>query len=116
MFLWLLNVFALGGTPKQFAIIGNKNTGETLIEYSVNQALNAAKDIYSIDKIIFITNPKTEERFINLFGNDVWSKTDTIFEFIQQDFDETTIASGEHVEQCVLYKTCRSTIYSFERR
>ena len=79
-----------GGTPKQFAIIGNKNTGETLIEYSVNQALNAAKDICSIDKIIFITNPKTEERFINLFGNDVWSKTDTIFEFIQQDFDETT--------------------------
>ena len=38
-----------GGNPKQFAIIGNKETGETLIEYSINQALKAAENICSID-------------------------------------------------------------------
>ena len=79
-----------GGTPKQFAIIGNKETGETLIEYSVNQALKAAKNICSINKIIFITNPKTEEQFKNLFNNELWMNSKTKFEYIQQDFDQAT--------------------------
>ena len=41
-----------GGKPKQMAIIGPNN--ETLIEYSVNQAINSC----NFNEIIFITNPK----------------------------------------------------------
>jgi len=76
-----------GGNPKQFAIVGTKPRCETLIEYSVNQALEAAKNICSIDKIIFITNPKTEQRFKNIFNGRSWWGCDTVFEYIQQDFD-----------------------------
>lgn len=78
-----------GGSPKQFAIVGNRETGETLIEYSVNQALKAAKNICSIDKIIFITNPNTEQGFKNIFNGRSWWDCDTVFEYIQQDFDQT---------------------------
>ena len=49
-----------GGKPKQMAIIGPNN--ETLIEYSINQAIKNP-----FDKIVFITNQKTEELFINIF-------------------------------------------------
>lgn len=79
-----------GGNPKQFAIIGNRETGETLIEYSVNQVLEAAKNICSIDKIVFITNPKTEQRFKNLFNGRSWWSCDVVFEYVQQNFDQTT--------------------------
>ena len=41
-----------GGKPKQLAKVGPNN--ETLIEYSVNQALKQ-----KFNKIYFITNPKT---------------------------------------------------------
>lgn len=51
-----------GGQPKQMAQVGPKN--ETLIEYSVNQAL---KNNFS--KLVFITNPKTEKLFRDIFGD-----------------------------------------------
>ena len=51
-----------GGNPKQMAKVGPNDM--TLIEYSVIQALNA-----KFSKIIFITNPKTENLFINIFGS-----------------------------------------------
>ena len=51
-----------GGRPKQMAKIGPNN--ETLIEYSVNQALKQ-----KFNKIYFITNPKTELLFRNIFKN-----------------------------------------------
>ena len=41
-----------GGNPKQMAKVGPNN--ETLIEFSVNQALRC-----NFNKLIFITNPKT---------------------------------------------------------
>ena len=43
-----------GGNPKQMAIVGPNN--ETLIEYSLNQALTC-----KFSKIIFITTQKTEK-------------------------------------------------------
>jgi len=51
-----------GGKPKQMAKVGPNDM--TLIEYSIKQALNA-----NFSKIIFITNPKTENLFINIFGS-----------------------------------------------
>jgi len=51
-----------GGTPKQFAKIGPN--GETLIEYSVNQALKM-----QFSQIHFIVGEKTEKLIKNLFGN-----------------------------------------------
>lgn len=51
-----------GGKPKQFAKVGPNN--ETLIEYSVNQAL---KQPFSA--LYFICNPKTEIEFRKTFGN-----------------------------------------------
>ena len=50
-----------GGRPKQMARVGPNN--ETLIEYSVNQALTQ-----NFSKLIFITNPKTEHLFKEIFG------------------------------------------------
>lgn len=75
-----------GGKPKQFAIIGEK---ETLIEYSVNEAIKAAENICSLNKIIFITNPKTEHGFKEIFDNDDWSKCGIAFDYVQQEFDTT---------------------------
>lgn len=49
-----------GGTPKQLVKVGPNN--ETLIEYSVNQALTC-----NFTKLVFITNQNTEQHFINLF-------------------------------------------------
>lgn len=51
-----------GGKPKQLEKVGPNE--ETLIEYSLNQAL---KNNFS--EIIFITNINTENFFINLFSN-----------------------------------------------
>jgi len=51
-----------GGRPKQMAKVGPNN--ESLIEYSVNQALKQ-----NFNKLIFITNPKTEHLFKKIFGN-----------------------------------------------
>lgn len=50
-----------GGRVKQFAKVGPN--GETLIEYSINQALEAG-----FDKIIFIVGDKTEDSFREMFG------------------------------------------------
>lgn len=49
-----------GGQPKQMATVGPK--GETLIEYSVNQALEN-----DFKQLVFITNPKTEHLFREIF-------------------------------------------------
>lgn len=70
-----------GGTLKQMAIINSKN--ETLIEYSVNQALN---DKTNFTKLIFITNPKTEQLYVDIFGENY---KNTPVEYIQQTFDPT---------------------------
>lgn len=51
-----------GGKIKQFARVGPE--GETLIEYSIKQALNAG-----FEKIIFIVGEKTELHFKEMFGN-----------------------------------------------
>lgn len=51
-----------GGEVKQFARIGPE--GETLIEYSLNQAIPAG-----FTKIIFIVGEKTEKQFLEMFGD-----------------------------------------------
>jgi choline kinase len=51
-----------GGNPKQFAQVGP--SGETLIEYSVIQALEN-----NFKELIFITNKKTQHLFETLFKN-----------------------------------------------
>ena len=50
-----------GGKIKQFARVGP--SGETLIEYSINQAVNAGAD-----RIVFIVGDKTEKPFKEKFG------------------------------------------------
>jgi UTP-glucose-1-phosphate uridylyltransferase len=50
-----------GGKPKPLTKVGPNN--ETLIEYSVNQAIKSG-----YKEIIFITNSKTEQSFKDLFG------------------------------------------------
>lgn len=52
-----------GGKIKQFAEVGPN--GETLIEYSLDQALKTG----GFDKIIFVVGNKTEEPFKTKFGN-----------------------------------------------
>lgn len=51
-----------GGKIKQFAKVGPN--GETLIEYSVNQAINEG-----VEKIVFVVGEKTEQGFKEMFGN-----------------------------------------------
>ncbi len=51
-----------GGEVKQFARVGLNN--ETLIEYSLNQALKS-----DFSKIIFIVGDKTEDGFKKMFGD-----------------------------------------------
>ena len=65
-----------GGNPKQMAKVGPNNM--TLIEYSINQALKVP-----FSKIIFITNPKTENLFIDLFGKK-YNNIDVYY--LQQEF------------------------------
>ncbi len=48
--------------PKQLEKVGPNN--ETLIEYSINQAVGIP-----LDKIVFITHKKTEIKFKNIFGD-----------------------------------------------
>jgi choline kinase len=69
-----------GGRPKQMAKVGPNN--ETLIEYSVNQAL-----LSDFSEIIFITNPRTEQLFMNIFGDEYKNKP---VKYIQQRYDTTT--------------------------
>ncbi len=66
-----------GGKIKQFAKVGPNE--ETLIEYSINQAINAG-----IDNIIFIVGEKTEKPFRELFG-DTYKKKPV--EYAKQTFD-----------------------------
>lgn len=68
-----------GGRPKQMAKVGPNN--ETLIEYSVNQALKQ-----KFSKLIFITNPKTEYLFKEIFG-DRYLDTDVLY--IEQYYDKS---------------------------
>lgn len=53
-----------GGRIKQFAVVGPK--GETLIEYSLDQALKTN----AFDKIVFVVGNKTEIPFKEKFGNE----------------------------------------------
>ena len=66
-----------GGKIKQFAKVGVN--GETLIEVSIQQALNAG-----FDKIIFIVGEKTESPFKEMFRNNY--KNTPIF-YAKQTFD-----------------------------
>lgn len=65
------------GKPKQMAKVGPNN--ETLIEYSVKQALTC-----NFSKVIFITNPITENLFVNIFGN-IYNNIP--IEYIEQKYD-----------------------------
>ena len=67
-----------GGKAKAFAKVGPE--GETLLEYSLNQAL---KNNFS--KIVFIVSKKTEEQFKKYFGDSY--KGVPIF-YALQEFDE----------------------------
>ena len=67
-----------GGKLKQFAKVGLNN--ETLIEFSVKQALTAP-----FTKIIFITNKYTESKFVSLFGNNYCGIP---VEYAQQEFNK----------------------------
>lgn len=69
-----------GGKLKQFAPIGKNN--EPLIKVSVDQALTA-----KFKKIIFITNKKTEDKFINYFG---YKYNGIPVQYIRQEWDEIT--------------------------
>ena len=66
-----------GGNPKHLTKVGPNN--ETLIEYSVNQAI---KNKFS--KIIFITNQKSEKDIQNLFTK-IYKNIP--IEYIQQTYD-----------------------------
>ena len=66
-----------GGNPKHLTKVGPNN--ETLIEYSVNQAI---KNKFS--KIIFITNQKSEKDIQNLFTK-IYKNIP--IEYIQQNYD-----------------------------
>ena len=54
-----------GGKIKQFAKVGPKN--ETLIEYSLNQAIKAITNSTPLNKIIFIVGEKTQDQFKEIF-------------------------------------------------
>ncbi len=69
-----------GGNVKQFAQVGNNN--ETLIEYSLNQAIKAG-----FSKIVFIVGKKTEQGFKEMFGE---SYKGIPIEYAFQNFDELT--------------------------
>jgi len=66
-----------GGEPKPLTKVGPNN--ETLIEYSINQAL-----IQDFSKIIFVTNSKTEQNFKHIFGN-IYKNIPV--KYIQQTYD-----------------------------
>jgi len=66
-----------GGKPKQMAKIGPNN--ETLIEYSVNQAIKQ-----DFTKLIFITNKNTQYLFENIFGDSYKGKQVL---YIEQKYD-----------------------------
>jgi NDP-sugar pyrophosphorylase family protein len=68
------------GNIKQFARVGPNN--ETLIEYSLNQAIKAG-----FSKIVFIVGKKTEQSFREMFGD---SYKGVPIEYAFQDFDEET--------------------------
>jgi len=68
-----------GGKIKQFAKIGPD--GETLIEYSLNQALKAG-----FNKIIFVVGEKTEQPFKEMFGD---SYKNIPIQYTLQTFDST---------------------------
>jgi hypothetical protein len=65
------------GNIKQLSVIGPNK--ETLIEYSVNQALTSP-----FSKVIFITNEKTEHHFKSIFGK-IYNDRPVIY--IRQEWD-----------------------------
>jgi NDP-sugar pyrophosphorylase family protein len=69
-----------GGKIKQFARVGMN--GETLIEVSIKQAINAG-----FDKIVFIVGEKTETPFKEMFGK---SYNNTPIFYAKQSFNPNT--------------------------
>jgi NDP-sugar pyrophosphorylase family protein len=69
-----------GGKPKALSKIGPEN--ETLLEYSLNQALKN-----NFNKIIFIVSQKTKKQFKDFFG-DFYKKIPIVYTL--QKFDEKT--------------------------
>lgn len=70
-----------GGNPKQFANVGPNN--ETLIEYSLNQALSCP-----FTNIVFIVGNTTESLFKEMFGKSyTYGSTTTPIKYVKQDFD-----------------------------
>lgn len=69
-----------GGFPKSIAIVGPNN--ETLIEYSINQAVKTGY----LEKIIFITNELTEHYFVKIFSN---SYKNIPIQYVRQQFDKS---------------------------
>lgn len=68
-----------GGKAKQLEKVGPSN--ETLIEFSVNQAL---KNNFS--QLVFITNPTNEDKFIQIFGYKYQNRP---VKYLKQTYDET---------------------------
>ena len=69
-----------GGKIKQFAKVGPE--GETLIEYSLNQAIPAG-----FTKIVFIVGNKTEKPFKEMFGD---SYKGIPIKYASQNFDSAS--------------------------
>lgn len=86
-----------GGKPKQFAKIGPNN--ETLIEYSVNQAL-----MQPFSALYFICNPKTEIEFRKTFGN-IYQGRQVYYIYQHYDITNRTKPWGTIDAIAQLYKT-----------
>ena len=70
------------GKLKQMAIVGP--CGETLLEYSLKQALKCP-----FNKVIFVTNPLTEHIFKEKFGNFYKTELSNVpIEYIKQEYDQ----------------------------
>ncbi len=72
-----------GGQTKSMVVVGPK--GETLIEYSINQAISS-NGSNKISKIIFIINELTEKLFVDLFGT-VYKKIPV--QYVRQSYDKS---------------------------
>ena len=75
-------VYMVAGMSSRFGGIPKQICDETLIEYSVNQALTQP-----FSKLIFITNTRTEHLFQKIFKNNY---KNTNVKYIQQKYDAKT--------------------------
>lgn len=78
-----------GGEIKQFAIVGPN--GETLIEYSILQAIKSLKEAeinIQIKNIIFIVSEKTSQKFHDFFSENSYMGIDILYAY--QDYDKNS--------------------------